>query len=234
MSIYFSNFLLNIDLMSVPRRNPRPGYQRPGYRACTRMVVGDAKKALAAAKGIKRLLNVEVKNHDLQQLSVVLSQTPVIIQLSNIDRGDTTNLRDGAQCKMIGIDLNYMLQVSATLPRSVVRIMLILDKQTNQAIYLNSDLLQDVTVVDNIVTPRNLNNKHRFQILYDRTHMLSLSVPTITVRKYIKKDVLLRFDNTGNGIADLTQKSISLVQWSNEPTNTPVITHFSRLRFVDN
>ncbi len=207
---------------------------RPGYKACGRMVFGDAKKALAVAQGLKRLLNVEIKNHDVEQTSATITQTPVIIQLSNIPSGDTTITRDGAQCKMVGINLNYFLTVDPTLPRTVVRIMLVIDRQTNQAVYSNADLLDSTVSQLNIVSPRNLNNLHRFIVLYDKTHMLSLDTPTVTVRKYIKKDVLLRFDASTPSIADLAQNSLSLVQITNEGTNHPIITSFLRLRFVDN
>ena len=135
---------------------------------------------------------------------------------------------------MIGVDLNYTLLVNATTPRTSVRIMLVVDRQTNQAIYLSTDLLEDITANDGIVTPRNLDNKHRFIVLYDRVHMLSLSVPTLTVRKYIRKDLLLRYDASTSAIADLTQNSLSLVSYTNEATNVPSITAFLRVRFVDN
>lgn len=221
--------------MAVRFQRRRQNYKRPGYKACSKMVYGDAKKALVIARGVKRLLNVEIKNHDIaRQTSIALSQTPVISQLTNIAQGDTTNTRDGSQCKMVGFNINYFLQTSATVPRTIVRIMFVLDKQTNQAIYTAGDLLNDVTVVDNIVTPRNLNNKHRFVVLYDRTHMLSLSRPTVHIKKYIKRDVLLRYDASTPSIADLTQNSLSMVQWTNEPTNVPNITSFIRIRFVDN
>ncbi len=210
------------------------GYRRPGYKSCGKMVYSDARKALTIAKGVRRLLNVEIKNFDVQQTNVGLTLTPIITQLSNIVQGDTTNTRDGAQCKMLGIQFNYQIVVNATVPRTTCRIMLVLDKQTNQAIYLNSDLLEDVTGGDNIVTPINLDNKHRFTILYDRTHMLSLDNPTVVVKKYIKKDILFRYDASTAAIADLTQNSLSLVQFSNESSNTPSLTSFMRVRFVDN
>ncbi len=216
------------------RRAGKKVYKRPGYRACYKMVRGDAGKALAMAKGIRRLLNVEIKNFDTLQTGVVITDVPIITQLTNIPIGDTTITRDGSQCKMIGIDFNYFLAVSPTTPRTIVRIMLVLDKQTNQAIYLNTDLLADVTINDNINSPRNLDNKHRFSVLYDRTHMLSLAVPTVRVHKYIKRDVLLRYDASTSAIADLTQNSLSLVQMTNENTNQPQISSFMRIRYVDN
>lgn len=218
------------------RYAPKKNYNsRPGYRSCGRMVYGDAKKALAVAKGVRRLLNVEIKNFDVVATNTAMTQFPQIIQLSNIPRGDTTNERDGAQCKMVGFDLNYTIVVSATLPRTVCRVLLVLDKQTNQAVYIPGDLLDESgTAGLNIVSSRNLNNKHRFQILYDRTHSLSLDKSVIVVRKYIKKEILLRYDNSTSAIADLTQNSLSVMHMTNETTNVPNLTSFFRLRFIDN
>ncbi len=220
--------------MSSRYRKPLKKYSRPGYKACGKMVYGDAKKALLVARGVRRLLNVEIKNFDTQQTSVAISDTVVITQLTNIPQGDTTSTRDGNQIKMLGVNINYTLITNATLPRTAIRIMLVIDKQTNQSIYGALDLLEDVTSQDNIISPRNLNNLHRFQVLYDRVHMVSLSSPTVTVRKYIKKDLLIRYDASTSAIADLTQSSLSLVQVSSEVTNDPNITSFIRVRYVDN
>ena len=209
-------------------------YKRPGYRACGKMVYGDASRALSYAKGLRRLLNIEIKNHDVQQTTVNLGTVPIITQLTNIPQGDTTITRDGAQCKMIGVDFNYMIQGNTASTIQNVRIMLVVDKQTNQAIYLHTDLLEDITVSDNMITPRNLDNKHRFQVLYDRNHSLGTDSTSVVVRKYIKKDLLLRYDASTPSIADLTQNSLSLVQWQNDGGNLPSITSFIRIRFVDN
>jgi len=168
------------------------------------MVVSDARKALLLARHVKNLINVEVKNHDVQQTAVAFTNTGVITQLSNIAQGDTTITRDGAQCKVIGIYLAYFLQVSATAPRTAVRIMLVLDKQMNQAIYTIGDLLEDVTGSDILITPRNLDNKHRFTVLYDKNHNLSTANSTVVVRKYIKRNILLRYDASVPDITDLT------------------------------
>ncbi len=59
-------------------RNYRKKYSRPGYGACGKMVYGDAQKALAMAKSVKRLINVEIKNHDLQLTGTLLSDVPGI------------------------------------------------------------------------------------------------------------------------------------------------------------
>ncbi len=217
------------------RKNAKRKYRKPGYFACGTMVVNDAARALAIAKSVRRLVNVEIKNFDIQQLSEDLTQTPVIVPLSNIAVGDTTNSRDGSQCKMVGIDLNYTITQATAGTSSFVRILLIQDKQTNQAIYTPADLLENDAAQQNIVSPRNLDNLKRFTVLYDRTIKLDGDGNrSHIVKKYIKKEVLLRYDASTSDIADLTQNSISLMQMTSAGSNLPFITSFNRLRFIDN
>ncbi len=222
--------------MPYKKRYYKKRNSRPGYKACGSMVVSDARKALAMAASLKRLINVEVKNFDVQQTNVTVANSVQIIQLSNIPQGDTTITRDGAQLKMIGYQFNYSITQSSNATSAThFRIMLVLDKQTNQAIYASTDLFEDASGSDAIVSPRNLDNKRRFQVLYDRVHTFSASGSNgVTSKKYISKDILFRYDASTPSIADLTQNSLSLVQFSTEDTNTPTITFFGRMRYVDN
>lgn len=220
--------------MPYKKRSKSYSNARPGYKRCGKMVLSDAAKALALARHIKKLVNVEIKNHDVQLASVAITDTPLITQLSNIAQGDTTNTRDGAQAKMLGVNVNYILTRSTNAEATAVRVMLVIDKQTNQAIYTAADLLEDVTSIDNVVSPRNLDNLHRFQILYDKVHVLTTNTTQIVVRKYFTKQLLLRYDGSTPSIADLTQNSLSILLVATQVTNDPSIAAFFRVRFVDN
>ncbi len=217
------------------KKKPYVKYKRPGYKACGKMVYADAAKALAIARGVKRLINVEIKNFDVQQTNTAITDTPVIIQLTNIPQGDTTITRDGAQCKVLALELSIFLTRHTSSENTTVRLMLVCDKQTNQAIYLNSDLLEDVTVIDNLVSPLNLDNKFRFTVLWDRLfHVTAGSGSSKSFKKIFRMSKIIRFDGNTPSIADLTSSSLSLVQMANEVTNDPSITMFSRIRYVDN
>lgn len=210
-------------------------YRRPGYKSCGKMVWGDAKKALTIASNLKRLVNVEVKNFDVQQQGVALSTTPVIIQLSNIPQGDTTISRDGAQCKVLALELALQMTRHSSSTITTARILLVCDRQTNQAIYLNTDLLEDVTTNDNLVAPYNLDNKFRFTVIMDKVFNLATGSSGVKhFKKVFRMNKIIRFDGNTPSIADLTSSSLSLIQFANESTNTPLITMFSRIRFVDN
>lgn len=221
--------------MPYKKRYTKKRNGRPGYRACGKMVYSDAAKALAMAKYLKGVVNVEFKNHDIQATSDALAITPAITQLTNIAIGDTTNTRDGSNLKLVSLLFNYTLISSASAVSTHVRVMLVHDRQTNEAIYAIADLLADTSANDNIVSPRNLDNGHRFNVLYDRVHSLSVGGNSTKNYKFFKKlQLKIRYDNAAAAITSLTQSSLSLVTMTNEPTNVPVITHNIRLRYVDN
>ncbi len=208
---------------------------RPGYVSCGKMVYSDAAKALAMAKYLKSVVNVEYKNFDTQTLASGINQTPAIVQLTNIAQGDTTITRDGASIKIVSIRFVYNITANASAPVTHIRVMVVCDKQTNQAIYTAGDLLQDATPNDALISPRNLNNSRRFNVLYDKTHVFSNSGRNGGHFEFHKKlQLKIRYDASTPSIADLTEVSLSLLLVSNQQTNFPSMDHSTRLRYVDN
>ncbi len=219
----------------VYRKSYKKSYKRPSYKSCGKMVYSDASKALKIALATKRLLNVEVKNFDIQQSVQNITTTPVIIQLTNIPQGDGTNERDGSQCKVTQLELRFQVLLNGSATRSSFRFMFICDKQTNQAIYTPADVLEDVSSTDMIFSAINLDNKRRFQIIDDFTVHVGTAEGRIKhFKKFYNMQKIIRFDNSTPSIADLTQSSLSLMMVSSEATNGVQITSFSRIRYIDN
>ncbi len=213
----------------------RNGKVRPTYKSCGKMVISDAKKALRLARHVKSMINVEFKFLDFNATAAGQPESVTLGQVSNIAQGDGGSARDGNQVKLTGIYLTYMWTISASATNTQVRVLLVLDKQTNGVIYAAGDLLHDTSINDNIVSPYNLDNKYRFRVLYDRVHHLSDNGnQSVSVKRYIKMNEKLRFDGTTADIANLTSSSITLVTMSSETTNVPLITRNVRLRYVDN
>ncbi len=212
------------------------GHSRPGYVRCGKMVMSDASKALAMAKYLKSIVNVEFKHLTQSQTNLgVPDGVGAILQLTNIAQGDSTTTRDGSNIKIVSIGLEYTVAMHASATQSVVRVMFLHDRQTNQVLYSTADVLEDVTVIDSVTSPRNLHNGSRFQVLYDKRHVLSISGAQIVSGRFHKKvQIKLRYDANAGTIADLTQSSLSLLLISNEATNVPLFAGFIRLRFVDN
>ncbi len=222
----------------MPRNYRR--YKKKNYGSRYNRVISSARNTAYLARQvikIKRSMNVEYKFHDVTGTNTVVPDgAGTIVFLSNIDQGLLDTTRVGAQIKATYLEIKYDISAHASSTDSIVRIMLIEDKQTNQAIYAVADLLASVGNILSLVAPKNLDNKFRFRVIRDRRYNFSGTggKTNISGTFKVKLNSKIRYDNTGNGIADLTSKSFSLLFISNEPTNTPDITFFSRLRYVDN
>lgn len=224
------------NIMPFHRNIERKAIKRYGqYKKCAGYVAHDASKALAMAKYLKGIVNVEFKNHTVTATAAAISATPSLTQTTNMSLGDTTNDRDGSNIKLVSLTFSYTLVIHASAVDTLVRVMVIHDKQTNQAAFTAANILNDVTSEDSIVSPRNLDHTHRFQVFYDKVHALSDAGPKNVYRSFNRKlQLKLRYDANDGTIADLTSSSLALLFVSNEATNTPLITFTHRLRFVDN
>lgn len=183
---------------------------------------------------IARQLNVEYKEHNIQFTGNTVSSTMTIQNLNLIDQGTTDITRIGRQIKITRLNIRSVFAINTSATMTYIRVIVLIDKQVNQAAFAAADLLYDTSVFDNCVSMINLDNKGRFKILSDR--ILALS-PSNAVGKFIynkNMNLPIVYDNTGNGVADLTSKSLYICMVSSEATNTPAVTMHARVRYVDN
>ncbi len=209
---------------------------RPGYMACGKMVLSDAQKALAIARATKALLNVEYKFHSVGAQGAAITDAPSATNLVLLSQGDTANTRDGSQVKLTSYRFAYTLKIHASATNTMVRVMIVQDKQTNQAQATATQVLQDSTIIDALTSPYNVDNASRFNILYDKAHSMSSVGSTSCIHRVIHKklNLKIRYDANVGDVTDLTQDSLFLILVSDEPTNDPTISHTFRLRFLDN
>ncbi len=220
---------------SYNRMSSHSNLSRSYKRVSKYATAANAKRALDLALSTRKLFNVEYKQLVTQAIATALPQTGTIVQLTNIAQGDTTFTRDGSQIKGTSYTFNYLINQSGNATNTQCRVLLIQDKQTNQVIYTPADVFFDATATDILVSPYNVDNSHRFRILYDRYHAFTDTGHTNMVKKHSSPiNMLFRYDANAGDITDLTQNSLSLLVCSNEPTNVPVITFNFRLRFIDN
>ncbi len=198
--------------------------------------LGTASKALSVAYAVKRLVNVEFKHHNLQVLDTAVTDAGNILNLSLLSQGDTSTTRDGGSVKFTSLRLSYSLRIHASAAHTNMRVMIVHDKQTNQAQFTLADLLFDASVNDNIYSPPNINNASRFRILYDKVHTLNASASNsqITRQVYKKLNMKTRYDANVGDVTDLTQDSMSIVFIGDQTTNDPVHSFNYRARFIDN
>lgn len=213
------------------RKYKKKGCKTPMFGKADKYV---AKQAFNMAKKALMSLNVEYKCHDVNDNLVSVNQTPTIIQLTNIPQGSTAITRDGNQIKITANYLRFNI-IGGSSANSLFRLMLVQDKQTNQAVYTIGDLLATGDANSNITSPLNIDNKYRFTVLYDKVFRTSnVSNNALYKDIYKKMQLRIRYDASTPDITDLTSSSLSLVFISNLASGNPSITYYNRIRFVDN
>ena len=139
------------------------------------------------------------------------------------------------QLKNTSLRFGFTLKGNASATRTAVRLMLVHDKQTNGAQATATQVLQDSTPIDAIISAYNIDNVSRFNILYDKVFMLDPSyIPAITRVVHKKLNLKVRYDANAGDVTDLSQDSIFLIMVGDQVTNDPTISHQIRLRYLDN
>lgn len=198
------------------------------YRRLKNKTYWMAKKALA-------LTNPEFKLHNFQQTANTINTSGTIDTISLIAQGDTDTTRDGNSIKITRMHIRGFIKQDAVATQTMIRMMVVLDRQTNGAQFSMSDLIADTTAGDAIVSPLVINNKFRFRVLVDRVyHMSSESSTIIKFNIFRKMGMKMRYSANAAAITSCPSKSIAVVFISDEATNSPTVTYFSRLRYLDN
>ena len=168
-------------------------------------------------KPVRRKLAARVRKLEVSKERKTLDQTlntsasgtnPGQIGLTNSVQGVTDETRLGNKITVVGIQFRYLFVDTVS---NTCRFMIIHDKQSNGAAYADSDILQDDSAIDNIVSLRNRDNMLRFQVLYDRVHPISLTgMDQAYVSKFIKLNIPIKYDGNAGTIADLASSSLSV------------------------
>ncbi len=192
-------------------------------------------KALGIALATKRLLNVEFKSIDNVLNVQPITTTGLTLNLATIGQGTGESEREGNQIKVTSVYLDYFISINASATDTTIRIMIFVDKQPNGASTTLTELLSDPTSPANIVSPINLGNKYRINMLYNKRHQLSINGRrNAQGKRYIKQQLKVRYSGSGSTISALTTNNIRFIAISDEATNTPTIECSMRTRFIDN
>ncbi len=118
---------------------------------------------------------------------------------------------------------------------TVVRRLIVIDKQPNQATFPIINLLNTGVSLPNYAL-RELTHRKRFVILKDDRIFLSQTGPQIAEFPdyYSKIDMITNYDGNAGTIADIPSNALFVVFVSSEATNVPTIQHATRVRYIDN
>nr|UOF78339.1 capsid protein [Cressdnaviricota sp.] len=211
------------------RRYSKRRYKRYGYFGKFGSHMGSAwymaKKALS-------LINIERKYLDTVA-DATPSTTEAFVLLNGMVTGDTGQTREGQSIRMDSLLVRYQLTLNASATITAVRAIILLDTQPNAAAPTAAQVL-DTT--GSMVSPLNIDYGSRFKIISDKVFGLdNVSKKIIEFKRFIKLKDHAKYNTANNGtIADITTNSLYLMHYSSEVTNTPTLSYFIRLRFIDN
>lgn len=127
-----------------------------------------------------------------------------------------------------------------------IRVCVVLDTQTN-ASTVDATFVMDTGGAQETLAFRDLQQTHRFRILYDRTFILrpkvvaqgaiqtfaqNTSIVQFKMNKVFKVPIKVRYLDAGSTVASVTDNSISVIGVCNAQTNNPQISYQSRVRFT--
>ncbi len=193
-----------------------------------------AKKALAKATKIEQ--SVEWKHRDIA-LSGLVTTTPTITQITNIDQGDGKLNRDGAEIVTRSVWIRgFMVAGQAGVATVRNRVMVFIDKTPDAP---NSSptiaMLLDSGVGGSLDQFRELDNKHRFVILHDEWFQLTNNTTSAAHHINIFKKLNLKtlFTST-SGSANRSHNQVYLLLLSSGAVDErPQADMSVRIRFTD-
>lgn len=182
---------------------------------------------------IKR--DTEYKWHDYTLTSFNVG---LVAPLNLVPLGDDSITRDGRKIVMKSLLFRFYGASSTTggAPRFIV----FYDKMPNT----NLPHITDVLTAANWAAPMNLNNRHRFDIIYDNTGGIgkgadplkiipASSSSQITLSEYIKLDHETVFNDTGSGTVAGTKYGGLYILFVGTGAGSLVGELSARIRFVD-
>lgn len=229
----------------MPRNNIRKKYPRKHMRKFRKFAYGSvgayyAPQVVKELYALKRLINPEFKIIDTSSLALTIPDgVGTIVQLTNLSQGNTNITRVGNGIKIASIYAKAIFCINASATVTQIRYMLVQDKQVNGAIFATADLIESVTDVRSVISPRNIDNTKRFRILHDKLIILNPNISAVVstcryIKIYKKLDMHVRYDGNAGDITDLTQSGLFMVFIGNQPTNAPTVNLDVRVRFLDN
>jgi hypothetical protein len=191
-------------------------------------------RALSGLNALRKLINIETKYFDYTASSAQNS-TVGVYYLTGITQGLTNVTRVGNSLRLqhYAFDIMGVNNASATLA-TFVRVILFRDNENAGAAPAATDLLVNATAPQSIISPYNWLNLNRFGILYDNVFQMDATNNLgFQAHFNIAHNGHIKFRGTDATASSAGEGSIWMFLWSNQATNTPTVTLYSRIAFTD-
>jgi len=180
---------------------------------------------------LKFMINVEKKYSDIT-FSNTVSNTLNPQTLNALSQGTSATTRNGQSVKFTSLFMRAYMTMNASATTTQIRFLIFRDRQPNAAGPGTTTILADNT---NILSALQIGNSRRFKILADRIFRLDTNKLNHEFKFFRKLNFHTEYNTTNGGtVADITTNSLYIIMFSDQATNTPTISFYSRVRFVDN
>lgn len=183
--------------------------KRPSRRIPIQALVARSRAA------VPRYALGEFKSVDVNA-DMACDTTSSVQLLNGIARGDEINERNGREITIMSIQLNALFKATAaTGTDQQQRLLIVYDRQTNAA----ACTFAQVVSTAGVLTPRNLENRRRFKILFDRTFVISQTVAAepgnqMICKFYRRLRLPVTFNSGDAGtVADITTGSLYAIAY---------------------
>lgn len=193
--------------------------------------IGLASSALAVARGVKSLLNVEYKVVPNVGSSFAINTTGTMDLISGIGEGSASYERNGKSVKMTSLNgrMHFAYNTAGNAAQCC-RVIIFQDMHGEGGTPGISDVL-DGTGWNGL---RNLDNTDRFKVLRDMTIQLTDSQRSKLIKIFIKRKCKLEFLGSTSAVAYQGAGSVWILTIGNQSTNAPTMSWDMRLRYIDN
>lgn len=181
---------------------------------------------------------IKANNAEAKYFDVIATQSPVsatigLNNLSNMSQGLTDITRVGNSIKIKDLRVRYTIIPNFTSSiTNIVRIMIFVDKSQGGVAPLQTQIFESSTTFN---SPLNKDFSDRFVVLRDSIFPLAQgSADNLTGDIYLKMDYHVRYLGPGNAVGDQGPGTVYLLSWSNQVTNSPTISYYTRLNYYDN
>lgn len=189
-----------------------------------------ARQGYYLAKRLKRLINVEVKFHDVDQTAgVTTASTGIVHDLTVIAQGDTQLTRNGSSLKPLHFSLKGTINQNSTQPTASVRCILFRGKLENGTTPTVTTYLESASIYAQI----NHDNKFQHNTLMDKTFVLTNVGSNRRVPFNIEQK-LFGHVNYDDATTTIEAGGLYLLLITDNTSLTPVVTYYSRMTFTDN
>lgn len=216
------------------RRSSRRSRSQYGYFGKFGSDANMAWKAAKMASKALAMLNTEEKTFSVSASRTPTVATAAVDPLFYPAQGTSQSERIGNDAKVTSLAMraHVSLDPLSTTTFETVRLLLVLDHQSNGVQALLTEVLQN----NSIIALRALGQSKRFTVLNDKTiNLYSQSKPSAMIEIYHKLDYKPQFNTNTGTVADIQKNNIFLILMSSHTgVHPPTFIYNNRMRFIDN